>query len=376
MNNNGKITAPITTKDLQIVLGTTEARQSRLCVSEAINKYSAVKPIPYPTLGGRCPNFRGSATDNNKGYFYGLHAGGSNWGLQIHTANWEYIRPTGELGVSPFRRLDFNGYNHNATPSMVGRIVITSASVDYNSTIPFTCEVTFNTLTNNDGVNVRNCSGGANATIYLCVAVDDSVAVMRDDSGAINPLPAYEWGIYTFRCPQLPSWLKSATSRQISVFLANVTDNSGKDIEQLINGEWVQFDDTRVEAQYITIPEAVGYVAQFGGSSVVVDYGTMTLEVTYSSKKKAFNVEIEWSVKPSEDRRYMLQFSLVGVSDVAQFVITGGTGKGESEVIDETDLGVRLIEGETYTYLAQLYGYEGNILTSQPLVSQTGVITI
>ena len=376
-NNNGKITAPVTTRDLQIVLGTTEARQSRLCLSEAVNKYSIKKPIVYPTKGGKCPNFKGYAQDNDNGVYYGLRVAGNNWGMQIHAANWEYIRPTGELGVAPFRRLDFDGYNHLAQPSMVGCIVSPTANINYNDTIPFTCNVTFNTLTNNDGVDVRTCTNDKEAIFYLCVAIDDSVAIMRDDNGNVAPLPAYEWATYTFRCPALPSWLKNTSSRQISVFIANLADAGTKDLEQLLGGEWVIFEDAKAGVQYITIPEAVGYVANFAGGNVpVVDYGMMSLNVTYSAKKTAFNVDINWSVKPSEDRRYMLQFSLVGVSDIIQREIVGGTGKGESVLFTQTQLGVRLTEGEKYTYKAELYGYEGQVLTAQPLVSQTGTITI
>lgn len=31
--------------------------------------------------------------------------------------DWSYTKPSGTLGVQPFRLLDFNGYNHNAVPS-------------------------------------------------------------------------------------------------------------------------------------------------------------------------------------------------------------------------------------------------------------------
>ena len=377
MNKNGKITAPVTARDIQLVLGTDETRQSRLCLSEAVNKYSIKKPIVYPTKGGKCPNFKGYAQDNDNGIYYGLRVAGNNWGMQIHAANWEYVRPTGELGIAPFRRLDFDGYNHLAQPSMVGSIVSPTANINYNDTIPFTCNITFNTLTNNDGVDVRACTNDTEAIFYVCVAIDNSIAIMRDDNGNVAPLPAYEWATYTFRCPALPSWLKNTSSRQISVFIANLADAGTKDLEQLLDGEWVVFDEAKAGVQYITIPEAVGYVANFaGGGAPAVDYGMLILEVTYSAKKTAFNVDIEWTTKPSADRDYILRFSLVGLSDTIQFPFNGGTGKGTSEVITEADLGVRFIEGETYTYKAEIYGYEGQVITPQPLVSQTGTITI
>lgn len=375
MNSNGKISAPVTTEDIQLVLGITEARQSRLCLSEAINKYSTIKPIAYPTQGGACPDFRGTSKDMNEGYFYGLHAGGSDWGIQIHSVDWAYKRPSGGIGISPFRRLDFNGYNHNAQPTLKGRLIQPFAKVDYNSATPFSCEVTFNTITNNDGVDVCSCTQEKDATYYLCVVIDNYVAIMRDDTGRISTLPSVEFGTRIFLCPQLPSALRNISTRQVTFFIADIEASGLAEFSQLLSGNWIAFTDgTRGDISYITIPEAVGYSVQFGGSAV--DYGTLSLEVTYSAKKTAFTVDIEWITRPSQDRQYVLQFSLEGVPNILQFPFDGGTGKGHSEVITENELGIRLLEGETYKYLAEIYGYEGQVITPQPLVSQTGTITI
>ena len=375
MNSNGKISAPVTTEDIQLVLGISEVRQSRLCVSEAINKYSTIKPIVYPTQGDSCPDFRGTSKDMNDGYFYGLHAGGSEWGIQIHSVDWAYKRPSGGIGISPFRRLDFNGYNHNAQPTLRGRIIQPFAKVDYNSTTPFSCEVTFNTITNNDGVDVCSCTQEKEPIFYLCVAVDNYVAIMRDDTGSISTLPSVEFVTRTFLCPQLPSALRNISTRQVTFFIADIEASGLAEFSQLLSGNWVAFTDgTRGDISYITLPDAVAYSVDFGGSAV--DYGTLTFEITYASKKDAFDIYIDWVTRPSVDRRYVLQFKLNGFTDVLQKQFSGGTGKEVSILISREELGIRWSEGEIYTYTAEIYGYEGNVITPEPLLSVVDLITI
>jgi hypothetical protein len=49
MEQNGKITAPVSIYDVQQVLGENSTDLATLCKSSKINKWSVKKPIYYPT---------------------------------------------------------------------------------------------------------------------------------------------------------------------------------------------------------------------------------------------------------------------------------------------------------------------------------------
>ena len=93
--------------------------------------------------------------------------------------------------------------------------------------------------------------------------------------------------------------------------------------------------------------------------------------------KAQAEVFLKQDVKDAEDLYYALQFTLPGYTDKFQTVLFGGTGKGDFPVIyTANDLALKWSEGDKFTYVAELYGYQGQVITSQPLATATGEITI
>lgn len=114
MSHSGtRISAPVEILgDLQPVLGTTLKNVMQIIQQAPINKWAFCKPFRdeannYPSGGSRNAARGGQ--------------GGAGDGLNIpntgYTATWEYLRPTGGIGVSPGRVLDFvfDGYEHAST---------------------------------------------------------------------------------------------------------------------------------------------------------------------------------------------------------------------------------------------------------------------
>lgn len=388
MSNNGnKITAPISTRDIQIVLGTAETRQSALCTNTSINKWSKVKPIPYPTNGERCPNFKGTSSQNTSGVFYGLKAGtGYNLdGVDIHYANWEYVRPNGGIGIAPFRRLDFDGYNHTARPTIYGYIVTQEAGkVIYSRTNPFDFYLVWNYTNNADGVDVATCFPTATdnmANWYLCVMIGDTATALLTDTGARQPIGSYTSRDVLYRCPALPSSLKAvAAERQVTFFLADINSSALADVKGMLTG-WVKFvEGTRLDVSVITIPEAVDYRLEWVDTAI--DYGKLiNFTVEYSSKSSLFTIEAEWAVKPSQDRKYIGYFQLTNSagekSEKVSGTFTGGSEKKDDFFmrINKSALGIRIDSG-TYTYTVEVYGYENNVESQEAVGTASGTLTI
>ena len=127
MNSNGKISAPISLHaDVYAVLGLTKTGTyydtGWVCGNShgRINKWSKKKPIRYAQPGELTDaQFKGTTADNAQGIYYGLKVA-SQAGLleQLHSVNWDYLPP--RPGTDWCRLTDFNGYDHNATPTLNG----------------------------------------------------------------------------------------------------------------------------------------------------------------------------------------------------------------------------------------------------------------
>lgn len=137
-NSNGIISKPIDLKaDIATVLGESSTDLGTLCKSGAINKFSKVKPIVYPSVT--------ELTDaQRKSKRYGLTIlGGGHGTMNTGHTPWAYNRPTGGSS-SPYRMSDFANYNHAATNPVKSvvwpdRMVTngTSTSPNFSVTVPF-----------------------------------------------------------------------------------------------------------------------------------------------------------------------------------------------------------------------------------------------
>ena len=154
---------------------TVDTRDVGTLCQNAGNKWAKFKPVnfPHPTASEdgdirvAYPNwyrgFNGACGLNILSYttmsamFTALRAG---------TYGWDYVKPTGGIGVQPFRLLDFAGYDVDAQPpifanKLAAKYYISSSSIGASATAtsPSETELTLSDLGN--AVNLGNCYFGA-----------------------------------------------------------------------------------------------------------------------------------------------------------------------------------------------------------------------
>ena len=125
-NSNGKIFGHVSQKDIQAVLGITDNSLASACQSSAINPKAACKPTTFATL-------MPLTMAERKLVNYSLDIVTYNNPIELvrgYVANNAYLysRPNANL-----RRLDFLGYNHNATDWIK---TVTSGSTNVNASCP------------------------------------------------------------------------------------------------------------------------------------------------------------------------------------------------------------------------------------------------
>ena len=133
MNQNGKITAPVSINDPKAVLGLNSNSVGTLCSSTLINMWAKYKPVPYRS-------FAPLRTDDS--WWHG-NDGKCGIAIQAYTSlnaflaalptgyAWSHVLPSGGA-VEPYRLADFNGYNHLAE-NPVGDIGGTSYTISSGS---------------------------------------------------------------------------------------------------------------------------------------------------------------------------------------------------------------------------------------------------
>lgn len=99
--------------DVKAVLGESVNTLSGLCKSSKVNKWSKCKPVVYASYA---PDRSGTAwwhgTNRNCSLTINTYTNAS--GLSSgYTSNYGYVKPSGG-STSPYRLLDFQGYNHKA----------------------------------------------------------------------------------------------------------------------------------------------------------------------------------------------------------------------------------------------------------------------
>ena len=112
-NSNGVITAPIGLVDVQQVLGESSTDLATLCKSSKINKWSAKKPIYYPTQTNPKVQQLTDAEFKNQNYGLVIDNGMAHYAAEIvrlsaAQTDFRYVAVN-----APYRLSDFNGYNHN-----------------------------------------------------------------------------------------------------------------------------------------------------------------------------------------------------------------------------------------------------------------------
>lgn len=162
--SNGIITAPVSIDDVNNVLGHGSTDLGTLCMSSKINKWSRYKPVQYSGL----------TTEGNPNWY---RARDSKCGLTIPittsrseivnmynngTADWTYNPPTG--GEYPFRLLDFDKYQHNATAAIGPVKILTS--------VPKSGRLTCAVIMNQDNIQDSELKAGGLSLSEIYVSGD------------------------------------------------------------------------------------------------------------------------------------------------------------------------------------------------------------
>lgn len=112
-HRNGVITKPVTTLDICEELGVSNRKVGYLCSNEhgQINQWAKYKPVPLAAWHHPNENWY-KGDDGNCGL---KMVQTSNLVKSWQDGSWDYVPPTGAPD-SPYRMLDFDGYDSNAVP--------------------------------------------------------------------------------------------------------------------------------------------------------------------------------------------------------------------------------------------------------------------
>lgn len=134
MNNNGVITAPVTTTDVSTVLQTSSHDVGTLCSMDSINMWAKYKPVDYNSVAPDRDGEWWKGTDGMCGINVPSQSGGLD---QIYDQPWTYNPPNGGA-TAPYRLADFDGYNDKCTYFVTGKLVNEEVSLDYENNIYYT----------------------------------------------------------------------------------------------------------------------------------------------------------------------------------------------------------------------------------------------
>ena len=142
--------------DVKTCLSESSNDLGTLCTSNSIKKWAKNKPIRFNTIGILTQSQREDA-------FWGLgepeehETAGQTAGAQLdafrsaatdeHGHAFEYLKPTGTIGVAPYRLLDFDGYYHNSPCPIIGHNIATINIAEVSGSM-----LTFNVQKNNDTI--------------------------------------------------------------------------------------------------------------------------------------------------------------------------------------------------------------------------------
>lgn len=183
---------------------------SLLCRSQKINKWAKCKPVSRPKWSALTADERRSSSPGQAevdGVYWGVKiASGatSEEYLKLHDVGFEYVeRPTGG-SVSPFRMSDFDGYYHNAEPTIYGSANGVYFNIDHSIDVNLSVDTTgWNTMGIDYADILRRTLDGSDTrtleqtvgTLYPCILLTfDSgtyAHALLSDADNDNIVPLY-----------------------------------------------------------------------------------------------------------------------------------------------------------------------------------------
>ena len=238
---------------LQQVLGTTVSDTGDICLNDNINAASKCKPINYNTQKTlTAAQRKGLPSENNKGYYYGVKVMAGASLADIHTIDYDYLRPIG--GAYFYRLTDFIGYHHKATPYCDATIVSSKIYFDVPNNLILNFDVDY-LGTNTTGIDVKEIMRGIAsntddeyvfARVYPIIAIGNKISVLKNENGVVQPI-FYEnaWG-RTFYADLSTGNFEEGT---YPVTLGFMFRPSSTGASFPIDGSWVEIDSVN-EARY------------------------------------------------------------------------------------------------------------------------------
>lgn len=321
-----------------------------------INKMSKKKPLDRNVLHELTDEqFKNgvSGASGTNGIYWGLRIATSakNW-TTIHNATWEYVeKPTGGIDSSPYRLLDFVGYDKNAKPTLTADCDLTqsNAEIVYSNKKPFGCLLKPNISGNTTGVDPLDALGISSSKAYLCVAIDNYAAAMLNGRANDTITPISTTGGASqieYTCPELPSGLKAAaSSRKVSLFIADISG-----ISTMLNGGWLSFSSTAQSVKAATLPDVAGMTVKF---SQISSLGFGDWEFTsMATSGTQFSASAKCNTAPT----YVSNPTTYGYEVTAIFNNSNGTKKTFTRTLTSSSVNTSLMN-TVLTWASSEFGF-------------------
>ena len=324
-----KISVPVTVSDVQSVLQTSESTVSALCKNTNINKWSKNKPIKHSSYGPLTDEQR-KGEDRTEGYLYGVKCLAFPDKLaDLHQYDYEYKRPIGGLGISPYRLRDFDGYDHNAAPTIEGWFN-TTAYRDMSSNFALKINVGGTTTGIDISEVIRNAYSIPAGTdiwsqpLYPCLMVGNYVQVCKNSKiGA--PTPILYNGAYYYEyeadITTVPN-LQLGTTK-FTLFLMK-KDTFMEGYFDFTNGtQWTDIggmSESMFTSYVVTLPNAAGIdvtiedIAPYPPQVIITGVTDMG--------ERGFNVGYDFDTWPTENITLKIKASSNGVGTSKELSIT------------------------------------------------------
>ena len=303
-----KISVPVTVSDVQSVLQTSESTVSALCKNKNINKWSKNKPIKHSSYGPLTDEQR-KGEDRTEGYLYGVKCLAFPDKLaDLHQYDYEYKRPIGGLGISPYRLRDFDGYDHNAAPTIEGWFN-TTAYRDMSSNFALKINVGGTTTGIDISEVIRNAysipAGTAiwSQPLYPCLMVGNYVQVCKN-SKIGTPTPILYNGAYYYEyeadITTVPN-LQLGTTK-FTLFLMKKDTFMAQYFDFTNGTQWTDIggmSESMFTSYFVTLPNAAGIDVTIEDVSPYPPQVIIT-GVT-DMGKRGFNVGYNFETWPTEN---------------------------------------------------------------------------
>lgn len=305
-----------------------------LCTSPNINKWSKNKPIKHRSYGPLTDSER-VGEDRTEGYLYGVKCLAlPNKLSDLHQYTYKYRRPFGGLGVSPYRMMDFDGYDHNAAPTIEGWFA-DSANKDLAVNFPLRINVGGTTTGIDISDVIRNAFSIPSGSdiwaqpLYPCLMVGNYVQVCKN-SRVGTPTPILYDGAYYYEydadITTVPNLKKG--SELFTMFLM-MKDSFMAQYFDFTNGkQWTDVSETlgkMFSSYFVTLPNAAGIsvnITEVPAPPQVIITGVV------DRGEGGFDVGYDFDTWPEESITLTVKASYNGLGETKEITVSPLDGSG------------------------------------------------